>query len=112
MQIVLRVSRGLLSGAHRLDLHVQRIGLAGQLYGKPLDVALWERWIRAEARPDDPTVSGLELSEVAERLSISRETVRHHLKGLFSKTGKHSQRDLVHMITMSLPASALVPRHA
>jgi len=64
-----------------------------------------------EARVASLLVAGLELSEVAERLSISRETVRHHLKGLFLKTGKHSQRDLVHMITMSLPASALVPGH-
>ncbi|MGV8838908.1 MAG: helix-turn-helix transcriptional regulator [Bauldia sp.] len=62
-----------------------------------------------EARVASLLVAGLELSEVADRLSISRETVRHHLKGLFAKTGRHSQRDLVHMITMSLPASALVP---
>jgi len=60
-----------------------------------------------EARVASLLVSGLELSEVALALSISRETVRHHLKSLFSKTHTHSQRELVHLITMSLPASAM-----
>ncbi|MGD9739261.1 MAG: helix-turn-helix transcriptional regulator [Bauldia sp.] len=60
-----------------------------------------------EAQVASLLVSGLELGEVALALSISRETVRHHLKSLFSKTHTHSQRELVHLITMSLPTSAL-----
>ncbi|MCW5713278.1 MAG: hypothetical protein KIT43_02010 [Bauldia sp.] len=56
-----------------------------------------------EARAASLLLSGLELSEVAERLSISKETVRYHLKSLFAKTGTHSQRELVHFITVSLP---------
>jgi len=56
-----------------------------------------------EARTASLLLSGLELSEVAGRLSISKETVRYHLKSLFTKTGTHSQRELVHYITVSLP---------
>lgn len=56
-----------------------------------------------EARTASLLLAGLELAEVAERLSISKETVRYHLKSLFAKTGTHSQRELVHYITVSLP---------
>ncbi|MGV8840183.1 MAG: helix-turn-helix transcriptional regulator [Bauldia sp.] len=64
-----------------------------------------------EARTASLLLAGLELTEVAERLSISKETVRYHLKSLFAKTGTHSQRELVHYITVSLPPlTASVPR--
>lgn len=63
-----------------------------------------------EAQVASLLVSGLELGEVALMLSISRETVRHHLKSLFSKTQTHSQRELVRLITMSLPTSAFNSR--
>lgn len=56
-----------------------------------------------EARTASLLLSGLELTDVAARLSISKETVRYHLKSLFAKTATHSQRELVHHITVSLP---------
>lgn len=61
-----------------------------------------------EARTASYLVSGLDLHEVANRLSISRETVRYHLKGLFAKTSAHSQRELVHFITNALPPNLSV----
>lgn len=63
-----------------------------------------------EARAASLLLSGLELAEVAVRLSISRETVRYHLKSLFAKTGTHSQRELVQYITVSLPPISGAPR--
>lgn len=60
-----------------------------------------------EARTASLLASGLGLAEVAARLSISRETVRYHLKGLFAKSGVHSQREFVQFITRSLPPIAL-----
>lgn len=62
-----------------------------------------------EARTASLLASGLSLPEVAARLSISRETVRYHLKGLFAKSGAHSQRELVQFITALLPPIAMVP---
>jgi DNA-binding CsgD family transcriptional regulator len=41
---------------------------------------------------------GHTIDEIAERLSISREGVRHHLKRLFWKTETHNQRQLVQTI--------------
>ena len=56
-----------------------------------------------EARTASLLIAGMDLNGVASALSIGRETVRYHLKGLFAKTGTHSQRELVHFITGSLP---------
>ncbi len=63
-----------------------------------------------EARTASLLLSGLELTEVAGRLSISKETVRYHLKSLFAKTGTHSQRELVQYITVSLPPISAAAR--
>ena len=56
---------------------------------------------------------GISMGESTERsgsrLGISRETVRYHLKGLFTKTGTHSQRGLVQFIATSLPPITLPP---
>lgn len=41
---------------------------------------------------------GLTLSEAAERRSITRETVRSHLKSMFHKTGINRQSDLVALL--------------
>lgn len=51
--------------------------------------------------------AGLALNDVAGELSITSGTARHHLKSIFAKTGLHRQRDLVHLLRMSLPLEAL-----
>ncbi len=60
-----------------------------------------------EARTASLLLSGLDLTGVASRLSIGRETVRYHLKSLFAKTGTHSQRELVQHMSAALPPLAL-----
>jgi DNA-binding CsgD family transcriptional regulator len=47
--------------------------------------------------------AGLGVEVTAERLAISVETARHHLKSIFAKTGTHSQAELVRRI-LSGPA--------
>jgi DNA-binding CsgD family transcriptional regulator len=42
--------------------------------------------------------SGLALEEIADRLEISIETVRSHLKRIFDKTGTHNQAALVALV--------------
>ena len=39
------------------------------------------------------------LSEIAERLGVSRSTIQTHLKGIFAKTGTSKQRDVVTLVT-------------
>ena len=56
----------------------------------------------AEARLADGLVSGGDLNSEAERLKLSRETVRNQLKSIFAKTGTHRQSDLVAMLSRLL----------
>ncbi len=56
----------------------------------------------AEARVADHLLNGLEIREAADRLSITIETCRFHLKRIFSKTGTRRQSELVRLM-LSLP---------
>jgi DNA-binding CsgD family transcriptional regulator len=51
-------------------------------------------------------VEGLSLAETAQRLGITRETARWHLRQIFAKTHTHSQADLI-----SLAQRRLLPEH-
>jgi DNA-binding NarL/FixJ family response regulator len=56
-----------------------------------------------EAQTASLLVAGRGVTEIARELSVSRETVRYFLKGLFWKTGTHNQRELVSFIGTSVP---------
>lgn len=53
---------------------------------------------QAEARLAVELMNGGSLQAIADRLALSRETVRSQLKSAFSKTGVHNQRDLVALV--------------
>ncbi|MBK8177284.1 MAG: helix-turn-helix transcriptional regulator [Rhodospirillales bacterium] len=53
---------------------------------------------RAESRVAALLASGYRLEQVAESLGIAYETVRKHLKQIFSKTGTYRQAELVRML--------------
>ncbi|MBK8177272.1 MAG: hypothetical protein IPK66_19045 [Rhodospirillales bacterium] len=53
---------------------------------------------RAESRVAALLASGYRLEQVAEALDIAYETVRKHLKQIFSKTGTYRQAELVRML--------------
>lgn len=48
-------------------------------------------------------VSGLELSDAAKDLNIGYETARQYMKSVYSKTNLRRQRDLLHLVRLSLP---------
>jgi DNA-binding CsgD family transcriptional regulator len=58
-----------------------------------------------EVRLADLLVAGLELKLAAERLRLTENTARYHLKEIFRKTGARSQSALIRL-ALSLPASA------
>lgn len=60
----------------------------------------------AEARMAAQLSQGRSLDEVAEVCEVTRETARSRLKQLFSKTGTHSQSELVALLLRSLPPTA------
>jgi DNA-binding CsgD family transcriptional regulator len=45
------------------------------------------------------------LSEIADRVGVSRSTVQTHLKSIFAKTGTSKQRDVVTLVTQHAAAS-------
>ncbi|MNY82708.1 hypothetical protein D3C86_2249760 [compost metagenome] len=51
-------------------------------------------------------MDGLTLDESAERLCLSRNTVRAHLRGVFAKTGATRQAQLVKTLLNSVAALA------
>jgi DNA-binding CsgD family transcriptional regulator len=53
----------------------------------------------AESRVAALLATGLSIDGVAERLRISRETARNHLKTAFSKTGTHRQSELINLVS-------------
>lgn len=53
----------------------------------------------AESRLVALLTSGLSLEVAAERLRISRETGRNHLKSAFAKTGTHRQAELISLVS-------------
>ena len=58
----------------------------------------------AESRLTDLLLNGLEVREAAERLLITLETARFHLKRVLTKTGTHRQTELMRLM-LSLPGS-------
>lgn len=55
------------------------------------------RLTRAEMRMVQALCQGGSLAQLADQLGIAYETARNQLKAAFSKTGTHSQRELVHL---------------
>jgi DNA-binding CsgD family transcriptional regulator len=53
----------------------------------------------AESRLTAMLATGASIASASERLGISRETARNHLKSIFSKTGAHRQSELVRLIS-------------
>ena len=43
-------------------------------------------------------LAGYNAADIAEMLSISTNTVKTHLKGIYAKTGVHSRRDLIALL--------------
>jgi DNA-binding CsgD family transcriptional regulator len=56
----------------------------------------------AEARVANLLLEGLEVREAAERLGITLETARFHLKRVLAKTGTRRQTELLRLM-LSLP---------
>ena len=56
---------------------------------------------RAETAVCTQLASGLSLAEIAERLNITRETARTHLKRILSKTGTHRQAELTRLLLLT-----------
>lgn len=46
--------------------------------------------------------AGIDLAEAAERLGMAKETARHHLKRIFSKTGVNRQAELVRLVSVDV----------
>lgn len=59
----------------------------------------------AEARLAAALAAGSDLNAEADRLKLSRETVRHQLKAIFAKTGTHRQGELVSLLSRLLSGS-------
>ncbi|MFB3078283.1 MAG: helix-turn-helix transcriptional regulator [Lysobacterales bacterium] len=57
---------------------------------------------RAEARLAMQLANGATLDEAAEKLHISRNTVKSHLSSVFSKTGVTRQTKLIQLILRSV----------
>lgn len=57
----------------------------------------------AESRVAALIVGGHSIDDCAERLEISRETARNHLKSAFLKTGTHRQAELVSLVFQMCP---------
>ncbi len=47
--------------------------------------------------------NGNSVSEIARALTVTENTVRSHLRSIFSKTGVTRQPQLVHLVRISLP---------
>jgi len=55
-----------------------------------------------ESRLADLLLHGLEVNEVSDRLKLTLETTRYHLKQVLAKTGTHRQSELIRLM-LSLP---------
>jgi DNA-binding CsgD family transcriptional regulator len=67
------------------------------------------RLTSAEARLAARLGSGESLDEAADRLGITKETARSHLRAVFGKTGAHRQSELVALVSRM---AAPMPRRA
>ena len=65
---------------------------------EPMRIARLYGLSRAEARVAALLARGLRLEEIGEQLGIAYETVRKHLKQIFTKTGVSRQAELVRML--------------
>lgn len=74
------------------EVSASRAGLMRQLY----------RLTPTESRLADYILEGLEVREAAERLRITFETARFHLKRVLAKTGTRRQTELIRLM-LSLP---------
>jgi DNA-binding CsgD family transcriptional regulator len=63
----------------------------------------------AESRLADLLLQGLEVREASDRMTITIETARIHLKRVLAKTGAHRQTQLMRLM-LSLPAEPTAPR--
>lgn len=52
----------------------------------------------AEARIAGCLLEGCPIKDIAERLGLREQTVRHHTKALFTKTGTRRQGELIHLL--------------
>jgi len=78
--VVLKLERMSANAVSSMDLMMQRFGLT-----------------RSETELVDLLLLGRSLREVARERGVSYETVRSHIKHVFSKTGTHRQIDLVNL---------------
>ncbi len=65
---------------------------------EPMRIARLYGLSRAEARVASLLARGLRLEEIGEQLGIAYETVRKHLKQIFTKTGVSRQAELVRVL--------------
>lgn len=113
------------SGRHPYVLVANRLGCdhADDLMGHPeplvaivtrdpdadagdLDLATVYRLTRAEARLCGLVVTGITLAEAAERLGISRNTARTHMKQVYAKTGTHRAAELTRLVSRAIVGRA------
>ncbi|MBB3952466.1 hypothetical protein [Aureimonas jatrophae] len=101
---------GLRVGAHRARFGPNRHGSAILLLHLPVlsprdPARLRQAWglTAAEARLALLLLEPLSLPEAAQRLGITRETARSHLKALFAKTGTHGQTELALRLMSEFP---------
>jgi DNA-binding CsgD family transcriptional regulator/PAS domain-containing protein len=62
----------------------------------------------AEIRLAEMLAEGISLSTAANRLNVTSETARHHLKSIFNKAGVRRQVDLVRLV-LNLPGHTVAP---
>jgi DNA-binding CsgD family transcriptional regulator len=81
-----------------------------RLSGPAVDSITRQAFLRArygvtesEARVADLLAAGHRVGEIATRLHRSRETIRTHLKRLFTKTGSSTQRALIELFSLGRP---------
>jgi DNA-binding CsgD family transcriptional regulator len=58
-----------------------------------------------EARLARLLINGYELKSAAEKMRITRETARFHMKRIFAKSGTHSQSELIRLMFLLPPMS-------
>lgn len=66
-------------------------------------------WTGAETRVAMLLLSGLKAREIADRTSVSFETVRTQMKSLFAKSGIRSQAELVRVLTSLATTLSVAP---
>jgi len=76
------------------------------------DLREWFGLTAAEARIAQGLAEGESPAQVAQRIGVSRDTIRNQLKAIYEKTGVHRQAELVRLLLL-IPAGAFgAPRQA